>query len=481
MAISAHTASYLSAVSKDLTNGLATEHTHRPALKQYLEALASQVTATNEPKRVACGAPDFVVTQPSAHGPRTIGYVECKEVGASLGISERSAQLVRYKSALANLLLTDYLEFRWYVDGVLRGTASLGSLAPDGKTIAPGLFPEEVENLLAGFVHRAAAPVTDALDLATRMARLTRLIHDLVLEAFRTKAASPLLKDLRAAFEDVLLPGLRAEQFADMFAQTLSYGLFVARANHDTTKPFSRGNAAREVPRTNPFLRKLFDQLSGAALDDEPFVDFVDDLEQLLADADMVKIMKSFGSVGRRTDPVIHFYESFLAAYDPEQRELRGVYYTPEPVVHFIVESVDEVLRTDFACADGLADTSKTTYSVYDAESQTQVTKTSHRVLILDPACGTGTFLYTVIDQIREGFRQRKQAGVWCGYVQQHLLPRLFGFELLVAPYAVAHMKLSLQLAARPAARRALPMGLYEHYGASRDLSNERSRPSSAS
>jgi len=143
----------------------------------------------------------------------------------------------------------------------------------------------------------------------------------------------------------------------------------------------------------------------------------------------------------------VHFYETFLTQYDPKLRELRGVYYTPEPVVSYIVRTVDYLLREHFDCPDGLADTSTTTYTYIDEEGEKR-TKKSPRVLLLDPACGTGTFSYTIIDHIRETYRKSGNAGMWSGYVREHLLPRLFGFELLMAPYAVAHLKLGMQLAA---------------------------------
>jgi predicted helicase len=186
--------------------------------------------------------------------------------------------------------------------------------------------------------------------------------------------------------------------------------------------------------------------VNGREMDNVPFVGFVDDLAQLLAQTDMNAVLADFGKGTRREDPLIHFYETFLTEYDPKLRELRGVYYTPEPVVSYIVRSVDHILRTQFDCPGGLADTSQTTYT-YASNGEKQE-KTSPRVLLLDPACGTGTFLYAVINSIRERYRERGNAGMWSSYVREHLLPRIFGFELLMAPYAMAHLKLGMQLAA---------------------------------
>src|SRR2546422_10591079 len=204
-------------------------------------------------------------------------------------------------------------------------------------------------------------------------------------------------------------------------------------------EPFTLHHAAYELPKTNPFLRKMFIHIAGPDLDDR-IAWAVDDLAELLHRADMSAILQDFGKSTRREDPVVHFYETFLAAYDPKMREARGVYYTPEPVVSYIVRSIDYILKTDFKLTDGLADSSKITIKSPDGNGKTDV----HKVLILDPATGTGTFLYGVINHIFERFQ--KNLGMWSGYVSEHLLPRLFGFELLMAPYAVAHMKLGLLL-----------------------------------
>jgi predicted helicase len=160
----------------------------------------------------------------------------------------------------------------------------------------------------------------------------------------------------------------------------------------------------------------------------------------------MARVMEDFGKHGRRRDPVVHFYETFLQAYDPKLRELRGVYYTPEPVVNYIVQSIDRLLKDKFSIKAGLADHQKIT--VKRKEGEKEIAEETHRVLILDPATGTATFLYTVLAFIRAQFQTKKNAGQWGSYVHEHLLPRLFGFELLMAPYAVAHFKIGLALAA---------------------------------
>ncbi|MDT5122433.1 MAG: hypothetical protein QOC96_1915 [Acidobacteriota bacterium] len=433
-----HINAYLKQIETALVAGNATEHTHRPALKSLLEAIGDGVTATNEPQRIKCGAPDFIVTR----GIVPLGYVEAKDVGVSLDRAEESEQLQRYRDSLENLLLTDYLEFRWYVRGELVHTARLATFdaARDRLRVEPD-GAEAVEKLITDFLTEVIPTVNSPKELAERMARVARLIRDTILRAFKTEGAGGTLHDQLKGFREVLLHELDEEQFADMYAQTICYGLFAARVNHKGTEAFTRLHAARELPRTNPFLRRLFQHVAGPDLDDEPHAWAVDGLAELLNRTNIAAILLDFGRATRREDPVVHFYETFLAAYDPKMREARGVYYTPEPVVSYIVRSVDHILKTDFRLRAGLADASRIKLKSADGKRA----KETHKVLILDPATGTGTFLHGVVNHIYESFRQNR--GMWSAYVSEHLLPRLFGFELLMAPYAVAHMKLGLQLA----------------------------------
>jgi predicted helicase len=434
---------YLSEIEGYYKAGKATEHTYRGTLRDLLEKLDKTITATNEPKRVKCGAPDYVVERNGF----TIGYIEAKDVGISLDKIEKDEQLGRYRRALDNLILTDYVEFRWYVQGEKRMTARLTTPHADKRLPLDKQKATEVQQLLQSFLEHSAEPIRKPKELARRMARLAHLIRDVIINAFREKEVSDNLQDLYRAFQETLLPELSEAEFADMFAQTLAYGLFAARYNHTSKKPFSRTDATKEIPRTNPFLRRLFGTIAGPDLDDEPFVGFVDELAQILAYTDMDAVLADFGKATRQEDPIVHFYETFLAQYDPKLRELRGVYYTPEPVVSYIVRSVDYLLREYFDCPDGLADTDTVSYTYEDEAGEKHVGQ-SPRVLILDPATGTSTFLYKVIQHIRESYRATGNAGMWSAYVREHLLPRIFGFELLMAPYAMAHLKLGMQLAA---------------------------------
>ncbi len=424
-----------------LTN--ATEHTYRGFLAQLISHLAPECTAVNEPKRSECGAPDYVVMESATRFIR--GYIEAKDIGVSLDDAAKSEQLSRYLRSLPNLLLTDYLEFRWYVEGKLRQTIRLAEALPSGKLGRDASAYARAQQFFLSFLGQPPVRLASAEDLAKRLARLTHLVRDVIIGSFQSGNASQTLQEWRRAFADTLMPELgepgREVEFADMFAQTLAYGLFSARVMSDGRSPFTRQKAQSLIPPTNEFLRRFFYLITGPELDGEPFAPFVEDIVQTLDHTAMEVILEDFG---QRRDPIVHFYETFLAAYDPKLRELRGVYYTPEPVVGYIVRSVDWVLREKFGLREGLADASKFTHENADGSKEE-----CHRVLILDPATGTATFLYEVIKFIRERFEKAKNSGQWESYVRHHLIPRIFGFELLMASYAIAHFKLGLQLFAR--------------------------------
>lgn len=413
----------------------ATEHSYRPALKKLMESLDSGIQAINEPKRIACGAPDFLVK----NGVLDVGYMEAKDISVSLKKVEKTAQMGRYFQALGNLILTDYLEFRWYVQGELKLTAALGTIDKNKKIKLDKEGIQEVDQLLQQFLLAKVPQITTPKDLAKRMASLAQLMRDAIKTALNDVDKGGTLREQLESFQRVLIKDLTVEQFADMYAQTICYGLFAARCNTDNVQTFSRETAAFKLPKTNPFLRSIFGQIAGPDLDDR-ISWAVDNLARILQQTEMAEILKDFGKRTRREDPVVHFYETFLAEYDPKMRESRGVYYTPEPVVNYIVKSVDYILKHKFNISKGLADSKK----IKVPNPKGEGTIETHQVLILDPAVGTGTFIHNVIDFIYDKFKNQK--GMWSSYVSQHLLPRLFGFELLMAPYTVAHIKLVLQL-----------------------------------
>jgi hypothetical protein len=414
---------YLSEIQHNLSSGIAREQTHRPALKSLIESLDSSIDAFNDPKHIEVGAPDFTIRRKGHATDFPVGWIETKDVGEDLDKTQKSEQLQRY-FGLHNLILTDYLEFRWYVDGKSRLKARLASLTGAKRFRREPEGERQLLVLLHEFFAQSLATLYTPQDLAERMAHLAHIIRDLLLRAIQTEAESGRLHNQFEAFRETLIPDLKPDQFSDMYAQTIAYGLFAARCQTlASSRDFSRAAAVDLIPRTNPFLRRLFREI---AFELDPRVQpFVDDLVALLRHAEIGKIMEDFGKRTAKEDPVVHFYEDFLQEYDPKVREMRGVYYTPEPVVSYIVRSVDYLLKTKFNKPLGLADKD---------------------VLILDPACGTGTFLYYVIRHIYDALVASGQKGQWNSYVSENLLKRVFGFELLMAPYAVAHLKLGLLL-----------------------------------
>ena len=427
---------YVRSIADTHATGHATEHSYRPALQTLIQTLGGDgMKALNEPSHVECGAPDFIVE----HSGAPIGHVECKDVDVNLSQVEASDQLKRYREGLPNLILTDYLEFRWYAEGSLRESARLGHKGFDGiKLDSAGA--QQVAALLDSFFTADIPSINNPGDLAKRMAAKARLLRDGVKHILAQEGLSGPLHDLLKAYRDILISTLSASDFADLQAQTATYGLFAARCRHESgSGSFTRQSAV--FAETTPLLRDVFGRIAGPGTD-KRIAWIVDDLAHLLDRAEMSAILADFGSRAIEKDPVVHFYEDFLAAYDPKLREMRGVYYTPQPVVSYIVRSVDLLLRDRFGLTDGLADTEKIKTDMAGDKQEE-----SPRVLILDPAAGTGTFLREVVASIRTTIESKGLAGVWPDYVRDHLLPRLFGFELLMAPYAICHLNLALEIA----------------------------------
>lgn len=445
---------YLKNLNNRFKSGISTEHSYRGDLQQLIESLAPGVMATNEPTRFACGAPDYILTK----GGLPVGYIEAKDIGKDLSAKEHKEQFDRYRKSLPNLIITDYLEFRFFREGELAHTVRIGEI--QGKRIIP--FPEQFKrfyDLIIEFTTHYGKTVRSSVKLAKMMAGKAKLMADIIRKAIESdekeigglfQEQNRTLQEQYQAFKNVLIHDIKPEEFADIFSQTIAYGMFAARLNDHTMDNFSRQEAAELIPKTNPFLRKLFQYVAGYDLDDR-IKWLVDDLADIFRATDIRELLKDFGKATQQTDPIIHFYEDFLAEYDPKLRKSRGVWYTPEPVVKFIVRAVDDILKQEFGLAEGLADTSKIktkvkipTHDKRFKAKQKDYEQEVHRVQILDPACGTGTFLAEVVRHIHKSFEG--QQGIWSQYVEDHLIPRLNGFELLMASYAMAHLKLSLLL-----------------------------------
>ena len=439
---------YISEIQKQFSTGVAREHTYRPALQNLLATLLPHLVVSNEPARQACGAPDYILQRKDTNMP--VAFVEAKDLDESdlAGRKNNREQFERYKKSLDNIIFTDYLDFWLYEKGEFVDSVRIAERKGD-RIVAVESNMDKFGQLIAHFGNARPQKITSSTKLAEIMAAKARLLADVMEKTLSLGGGS--LEGEMAAFKDVLIHDITPKEFADVYAQTIVYGMFAARLHDTSPETFSRQEAATLIPKTNPFLRQLFQNIAGYDLD-ERISWIVDDLSECFRATDIRAVMKGFGKRTQQTDPMIHFYENFLSAYDPKLRKSRGVWYTPQAVVNFIVRAVDDILRTEFGLPMGLADTSKITVerSIIQsrdkryADNKKKQKVEVHKVQILDPAAGTGTFLAEAVRQIHEKFKG--QAGMWQGYVEDHLLPRLNGFELLMASYTIAHLKLDMLL-----------------------------------
>jgi predicted helicase len=434
---------YIHNLNQRYLSGNATEHTFRGDLQQLIESLVPEIRATNEPKRQSCGAPDYILTKKDI----PVGFIEAKDIGdKDLDGTKKTGnkeQFDRYKASLNNLIFTDYLDFHLYREGQFVMKVTIGEITAKGIKPLTGNF-KSFENFITDFCTHIGQTIKSSKRLAEMMAGKARLLSEVIERALtsdETNQEDSTLKDQMSAFKQILIHDITPKGFADVYAQTITYGMFAARLHDPSLTTFSRQEAFELIPKSNPFLKKLFGYIAGLELD-ERIKWIVDDLVTIFLACNVEEMLKSYGKLTKMEDPIIHFYEDFLSEYDPKLRKARGVWYTPQPVVNFIVRAVDDILKTEFDMPQGLADTSKTKIKVN--QQGKQIEQEVHKVQILDPATGTGTFLAEVVKHIHKKFEG--QQGIWSNYVETHLLPRLNGFELLMASYAMAHLKLDLLL-----------------------------------
>jgi len=421
-------AQYVADVSREYRAGNATEHTYRPALKSLLENMTAGFAVTNEPKRIECGAPDFIVTRNEI----PVGYIEAKDIGADLNGKAHKAQFDRYRQSLDSLIITDYLTFQLFEGGEPVTSVTIGKIGTDDIKADKTQF-QAFAALIDRFLSEGRQGIKTAAQLAKVMAAKARLMANVIegtVDSIEPVGRNSLTGQLQG-FREVLIPDISNKEFADVYSQTIAYGMFAASLNDSTDEVFTRSKASKLIPLSNPFLRQLFYFIAGVDLD-KRICWIVDDLADLFNHVDIDAISNEFSKADH--DPMVHFYETFLAEYDPALRKSRGVWYTPQPVVQFIVQAVDDILVKDFKLPQGLADISKVQRNG----------KMLHRVQILDPATGTGTFLAEVVERIHQQFKN--QQGAWQNYVGEHLLPRVHGFEILMASYVMAHLKMDMVL-----------------------------------
>ncbi len=422
--------SYLTSIADLTMRGDAREESYYSELKTLLESIAQSqgraIQVTVLPKKTDAGNPDFRVWDGSH---QVVGYIEAKAPGVKLDQVEVSEQLQRYRHTFPNLILTDFYEFRLYCNGVLLKHALLARpfIAKTLKTAPPVEQVKELTQLFEIFFSFALPRSFTAEDLARELARRTRFLRDDVIRpelAEQVKQKRGALYGFYEAFQKHLIAGLTEAQFADLYAQTITYGLFAARTR--TQEQFNRLAAYALIPVTIGILRDVFQFISLGKPSRQMEI-IVDDIAAVLNAANVQDILKQYDLQGRGDDPILHFYETFLAEYDPETRERRGVYYTPQPVVRYIVRAVHDLLKTRFGLANGLAD---------------------ECVTLLDPAAGTLTFPAEAVQLAFQEFTNTYGTGAKGNFLRKHILPHFYAFELLMAPYAIGHMKIGFLLEA---------------------------------
>jgi hypothetical protein len=422
--------SYLKKVFEIANQGDAREESYYPTLDGLLKEFArssnkKNIHITPLPKKTEAGNPDFRVWDGKQH---IVGYVEAKAPTVNdLDRIEDSEQLTRYRHTFPNLILTNFFEFRLYRNGVLIDKVSIARpyIVFQLQTVPPVEKEADFLKLLESFFSFSLPKVYDSKTLAIELAKRTRFLRDeVVAEELKEEESEGrgFVLGFYEAFRQFLIRGLSKEDFADLYSQTITYGLFAARTR--SKNGFNRKLAYDNIPRTIGILRDVFKFIS---LEDvpRPMEWIIDDIADVLAVTDVKKLLHQYFREGKGKDPIVHFYETFLSEYDPKTREKRGVYYTPEPVVSYIVHSLHHILKDRFGRSDGIA---------------------SDSVTVLDPAAGTLTFLAEAARLAVEEFVSKYGEGGKEKFIKEHILENFYAFELMMAPYAVGHLKMSFLL-----------------------------------
>jgi hypothetical protein len=419
---------YLKRIYEVAKTGDAREESYYSSLEELLRTFADStnrkhIHITVLPKKTEAGNPDFRVWDGRQ---QIVGYIEAKEPYVeNLDHVENSEQLKRYTHIFPNLILTNFFEFRLYRNGRLIDRVLLARpfIIHQLRTIPPVENKDNFLNLLDKFFSFSLPKAYTAETLATELAKRTGFLKEqVILEELKEREGKSPIHGFYEAFQKYLIAGLTQDTFADLYAQTITYGLFAARTRCENG--FNRKLAYDYIPRTIGILRDVFRFISLEELPRQ-MEWIVDDISEVLAVADVNEILSKFYHEGKGRDPVYYFYETFLAEYNPEERERRGVYYTPESVVSYIVRSLNIVLKESFDKPDGFA---------------------ANSVTVLDPAAGTLTFLAEASKSAVEKFIAKYGEGGKESFIKEHILENFYAFELMMAPYAIGHLKMALLL-----------------------------------
>jgi predicted helicase len=403
----------------------AREESYYEYLAEFLRAYSlsqrkKKIDVTILPKKTEAGNPDFRVWDGRQ---KIIGYIEAKDLGVDLDRIEDSEQLGRYLSTFPNLILTNFTEFRLYRNGERIDKISIARpfVIKKLSAVPPIENEEKLFELLERFLDFSLPKTFTARTLAVELAKRTKFLKDEIVTE-ELKLGTKSIHGFYDAFKEFLIAGISENEFADLYSQTITYGLFAARLRAE--KDFNRKLAYSYIPKSIGILRDVFKFISLEDLPQQMEV-IIDDIAEVLNVADAKMILDQYYHEGKGSDPVLHFYETFLSVYDPQTREKRGVYYTPEPVVSFIVRSLHQILKDKFNISDGLA---------------------SKNVTLLDPAGGTLSFLAKAIETAVEEFESKYGKGAVKTFLKDQILQNYYAFELMMAPYAIGHMKMSFLL-----------------------------------
>jgi len=421
---------YLNNLQDTINQGDAREESYYIHLERMIQAFArikiqNKIDITILPKKTEAGNPDFRIWDGGNH---ITGYIEAKDPSTkNLNRIEDTPQLCRYRETFPNVILTNFYEFRLYRDGEMIKKATIGrsSIALKLKTAPPVENQADFNDLFYTFFSFSLPCVRNAQSLATELAKRTRFLRDEVVSieiADEERKGKKAITGFYEAFKKYLISTLTHQSFADLYSQTIAYGLFAARTRSENG--FNRKLAFDYIPHTIGILKDIFRFIS---LGDPPksLQVIIDDIAEILNVTDVKKILGDYFSEGKGDDPIIHFYETFLSVYDPSIRDKRGVYYTPQPVVKHIVGTVHQILKTHFDIPDGLAD---------------------KKVTLLDPAGGTLTFPAEAVKIAVEEHTQKYGSGGKTNLIKNHILQNFHAFELMMAPYAIGHLKMSFLL-----------------------------------
>mgnify|MGYP002515805520 FL=1 len=419
----------------------ASEYSYRTAMENLLNGLLQpDYQAVNEPRNVSCGKPDISIIR--KRDGITVASIETKDINKPdlEGKGRNQEQFDRYKKAMNHVVFTDYLRFLFYESGNDTPILDIRIAECKNEEISPNIeMGKKLCSFLRSYIGKSIQPIRSSTTLADLMAKKSQLMCAIITDILQKNEQDSATGLLRKTFDDLkdsLIQNLDEEGFAKIYSQTVAYGLFAARLHDATPEDFSRSEAANLIPKTNKLLRGIFNDLAGNTIH-ERISWIIDDLVEMFGATNLQKMFQR--DIRNNRDPLIHFYEDFLKAFNSTDRKNFGVWYTPLPIVKFIVDSIDSLLKEKLNISEGLADTTTITHKTVKGDIEVC------QVQILDPAVGTGTFLAEVINHIADQYSGQKT--LWQKYAHSCLLPRLYGFEIQMASYTVAHIKLDMVLA----------------------------------